>query len=65
MEFESVNVDLHDQLSSVSAAKMFLEEETNSLQSEMDNSTLVLEKGKVKLNGILREMETSFSQQGP
>ena len=65
MEFESVNVDLQDQLSSVFAAKMFLEEETNSLQSEMDKSTLVLEKGKVKLNGILREMETSFSQQGP
>ena len=65
MEFESVNVDLQDQLSSVFAAKMFLEEETSSLQSEMDKSTLVLEKGKVKLNGILREMETSFSQQGP
>ena len=60
MEFESVNVDLQDQLSSVFAAKMFLEEETSSLQSEMDKSTFVLEKGKVKLNGILMEMETSL-----
>ena len=39
---------------------MFLEEETSSLQSEMDKSTFVLEKGKVKLNGILMEMETSL-----
>jgi chromosome segregation ATPase len=35
MEFESLHVDLQDQVSSVVAAKMFLEEETNSLQSEV------------------------------
>jgi chromosome segregation ATPase len=60
MELESLNADLQDQVSSVAAAKMFLEEETNSLQSEMDRRTLVSEEEKVNLKGTLRELERSL-----
>ena len=36
---------------------MFLEEETKSLQTEIDRRTLILEEEKVNLKDMLRELE--------
>jgi len=52
---------LQDELSSISAGKMFLEEETMSLQTELDRTTLVAKEEKVRLEGRVRELQTTFN----
>jgi DNA repair exonuclease SbcCD ATPase subunit len=59
-EKRSLIVDLQCQLSFLAAAKMFLDEENNSLRTELDRRTLVSEEEKVKLKGRLRELETTL-----
>ena len=58
MELDSVHLYLQAHLSSLAASKMFLEEKTNSLQTEMDRRTLVSEEEKVNINVILRKLKT-------
>ena len=57
MEFESLHADLQDQVSSVVAAKKFLEEETNSLQSEVSSLATVKMFLEYKTNTLQSEMD--------
>lgn len=52
--------DLQDQLSYLAAAKMFVDEENNSLQIELDRRALVSEQEKVTLTGRVRDLETGL-----
>jgi hypothetical protein len=52
---------LQDQLSSISAGKKFLQEENKYLQTELDRITLVSEEEKVRLEGRVRELQTTFN----
>ena len=52
---------LLDELSSIYAGKMFFEEEYKSLQTELDTRTLVSEDEKVRLEGRVRELQTTFN----
>ena len=50
-----------DEISSFYARKMFLDEEYKSLQTELDTRTLVSEEEKVRLEGRVREFQTTFN----
>ena len=52
---------LLDGLSSIYAGKMFFEEEYKSLQTEFDTRTLVSEEEKVRLEGRIGELQTTFN----
>jgi chromosome segregation ATPase len=52
---------LQDQLSSIAEGKKILEDENKSLQTELDRRALVSEEVKVRLEGRVRELQTTLN----